>query len=399
MWNHGCIGDVLSLIQNGVNCKQDKSGVGDKVSRIETIADSNINFDKTGFAVLDEKQKAKAILHEGDILFSHINSPIHVGKTAIYDGVEPLYHGINLLRLQTIDAVDSRYFNMFLISLFQSGYWNRTSKQSVNQASVNQTDIKQVPFSYPPLAEQQHIVSKLDAAFAEIDKAIEIAEAKEVEVRTLLSANIDKIINEVSSTSTEMALDKVAKFLDYRGRTPLKTDAGIKLLTAKNVRMGFIQQNPEEFVSPETYQIHMTRGFPKVGDVVFTTEAPLGLVAQIDDADVALGQRLITFQVKDDGVTNEFLKYSLMSRTCQKKIQDAGTGATVKGIKASLLKKITVNFPRSIDDQAQRVIVIKKIEEHISIIKSTLRIKSKHLRALKSAILAQELQPPQSEAA
>lgn len=184
MWTHGCIGDVLSLIQNGVNCKQDKSGIGDKVSRIETIADSNINYDKTGFAVLDEKQKAKAILHEGDILFSHINSPVHVGKTAIYDGIEPLYHGINLLRLQTIDAVDSRYFNMFLISLFQSGYWKRTSKQSVNQASVNQTDIKKVPFSYPPLAEQQRIVAKLDAAFAEIDKAINLTQQK---VSTLVS--------------------------------------------------------------------------------------------------------------------------------------------------------------------------------------------------------------------
>ena len=188
MWTHGCIGDVLSLIQNGVNCKQDKSGVGDKVSRIETIADSNINYDKTGFAVLDEKQKAKAILHAGDILFSHINSPAHVGKTAIYDGIEPLYHGINLLRLQTIDAVDSRYFNMFLISLFQSGYWKRTSKQSVNQASVNQTDIKQVPFSYPPLAEQQRIVAKLDATFTSVEKFASLTAASEEQYSSLKSA-------------------------------------------------------------------------------------------------------------------------------------------------------------------------------------------------------------------
>jgi len=83
---HGHIGDVLTLIQNGVSCKQDKSGVGEKITRIETIADSSINYEKTGFAELDEKQKSKAKLAVGDILFSHINSPIHVGKTAIYDG-------------------------------------------------------------------------------------------------------------------------------------------------------------------------------------------------------------------------------------------------------------------------------------------------------------------------
>ena len=119
MWRIETIGDVLSVIQNGVNCTQDKSGKGLKITRIETIADANINYDKTGFSNLDESQKQKAALKKGDILFSHINSPIHVGKTAIYDGSKPLYHGINLLRLHTIEAVDSNYLNYFLQSLFQ----------------------------------------------------------------------------------------------------------------------------------------------------------------------------------------------------------------------------------------------------------------------------------------
>ena len=122
----GYIGDVLALIQNGVNCKQNKSGMGEKITRIETIADSSFNYDKTGFAQLDEKQKTKAKLEVGDILFSHINSPIHVGKTAVYNGAEPLYHGINLLRLRTIKEVDCRYFNMFLVSLFHSKKNNRS---------------------------------------------------------------------------------------------------------------------------------------------------------------------------------------------------------------------------------------------------------------------------------
>lgn len=171
MWKNGCIGDVLVKIQNGINCKQDKSGVGKKITRIETIADAEINFEKTGFAQLSMVEMEKARLEENDILFSHINSPIHVGKAALYRGEEPLWHGINLLRMKTIDDVDASYFNYFLKLLFWSGYWKRTAKQSVNQASVNQNDIKSVPFSYPPLAEQQRIVAKLDAAFAEIDNA------------------------------------------------------------------------------------------------------------------------------------------------------------------------------------------------------------------------------------
>jgi len=169
MWETVRLGDVLVCIQNGVNCKQDKNGTGDKITRIETIANGQINYQRTGFAQLDERQKNRARLNIGDILFSHINSPIHVGKTAICESDEPLFHGINLLRLTTNSDVDSRYFYFFLVSLFQSGYWKRVAKQSVNQASVNQADIKSVPFSYPPLAEQKRIVERLDKAFAEIE--------------------------------------------------------------------------------------------------------------------------------------------------------------------------------------------------------------------------------------
>ena len=172
------IGDVIESITNGVNCKQNKDGIGVKITRIETIANREINYEKTGFSKLTEAEKNKYKLIKGDILFSHINSPIHVGKTAAYNGSEELYHGVNLLRLRVKNYINPYYFKYFLDEIFQSGYWRKTSKQSVNQASVNQTDIKKINFFYPPLIEQQRIVAKLDAAFAEIDKVINISKKK-----------------------------------------------------------------------------------------------------------------------------------------------------------------------------------------------------------------------------
>ena len=66
-----------------------------------------------------------------------------------------------------------------------------------------------------------------------------------------------------------MPLGDVCKFIDYRGTTPEKSKSGIPLITAKNVRWGFIGKEPEEFVTEETYEKWMTRGFPKRGDVLF----------------------------------------------------------------------------------------------------------------------------------
>ena len=38
-WQTSTLGDVLAVLRNGVNCKQDKRGRGDKISRIESISD------------------------------------------------------------------------------------------------------------------------------------------------------------------------------------------------------------------------------------------------------------------------------------------------------------------------------------------------------------------------
>ena len=53
------IGDVLISITNGVNCNQNKDGKGVKITRIETIAYENINYQKTGFSELTEIEKQK----------------------------------------------------------------------------------------------------------------------------------------------------------------------------------------------------------------------------------------------------------------------------------------------------------------------------------------------------
>ena len=141
-------------------------------------------------------------------------------------------------------------------------------------------------------------------------------------------------------------LGDLCRFIDYRGKTPVKTSNGLRLITAKNVKMGHIQTEPLEFVNPGTYSSWMTRGIPKKGDVLFTTEAPLANVAQLDtDEKVVFAQRIIVLQPIESALDRTFLKYLLLSDGSQGVIRSKGTGATVQGIKASLLKTIEVHYP------------------------------------------------------
>lgn len=140
-------------------------------------------------------------------------------------------------------------------------------------------------------------------------------------------------------------LGNLARFIDYRGRTPTKTSSGVPLITAKNVRPGFISREPQEFIADTDYLSWMTRGFPRVGDMLFTTEAPMGNVAIIDIAErFALAQRVICFQLHELG-TGPFLKLAMMSSGFQAQLSDAATGMTATGIKSSRLKEIPVPIP------------------------------------------------------
>lgn len=132
--------------------------------------------------------------------------------------------------------------------------------------------------------------------------------------------------------------------IDYRGKTPKKTLSGIPLVTAKIVKNGFIQ-TPNEFIAEEDYDGWMTRGIPKIGDVVLTVEAPLGEVAQIKSTNIALAQRIITLRGKKDILDNGFLKYFLQSDVGQNRLKERETGTTVTGIKQSELRLVEIDCP------------------------------------------------------
>ena len=84
-----------------MNIKQDKSGNGIPITRIETIADAVVDPLRVGYADLTESDCQEWLMEPGDILFSHINSVDHIGKCAVYRG-DPikLVHGMNLLCLR-----------------------------------------------------------------------------------------------------------------------------------------------------------------------------------------------------------------------------------------------------------------------------------------------------------
>lgn len=163
----------------------------------------------------------------------------------------------------------------------------------------------------------------------------------------------------ISSGWAYSRLGNLARFIDYRGRTPTKTSSGIPLITAKNVRSGFISREPQEFIAKNEYSSWMTRGFPRLGDLLFTTEAPMGNVALVNISEqFALAQRVICFQLHEISI-GPFLKLAMMSSTFQRQLLEVATGMTATGVKSSRLKEIPVPLP----PLAEQHRIVAKVDE------------------------------------
>ena len=139
--------------------------------------------------------------------------------------------------------------------------------------------------------------------------------------------------------------DALECIIDYRGKTPEKSDEGIPTLSAKSVKNGYIDYSECYYISEDEYKRFMVRGFPKVGDILLTTEAPMGMVARLDRDDVGIAQRLITLRGKSGILDNNYLMYYLQSPIGQGKLRERETGSTVTGIKQAEFRKIEIDIP------------------------------------------------------
>jgi len=225
------------------------------------------------------------------------------------------------------------------------------------QKNLDVPAFRRIPLWVPhDVSVQDRIVAILDEAFASIASAKTNTEKNLQNVLEVFQARLAAAFASPGSEWTHARLEQVTRFIDYRGKTPTKTEEGVRLITAKNVKMGYVQAEPAEFIASGDYDGWMTRGIPRRGDVLFTTEAPLANVAQLEtDEKVAFAQRVIVMQPDADVIDGTCLKYLLMSAPVQQRIRAEGTGATVQGIKASLLKKVEIAFPKKPTEQ--RVLV------------------------------------------
>ena len=156
-----------------------------------------------------------------------------------------------------------------------------------------------------------------------------------------------------SNGFTSYRLDEVIRqFMDFRGRTPLKLGmewggGDIRALSANNVQMGYIDFKKDAHLGSDAlYRMWMNKGDCEKGDVLFTTEAPLGNVAQVpDNKRYILSQRTILLKSDRNMAYPDYLAQLFQAKPFQSELIRHSTGTTVVGIQQARLATIQIDLP------------------------------------------------------
>jgi hypothetical protein len=310
-WETKRLADVLEL-QNGYafNSKSFNPADGMPLIRIrslkggvETETRFNGDYDK------------KYVVTAGDLLIGMD------GEFGCYEWKgEPALLNQRVCRLQGFSGALIPRFLFYGVNDYLKAIEDVTGYTTVKHISSRQ--ILEIEFPVPPLAEQQRIVGILDEAFEGIATAKANAEKNLQNARALfqsvlaqsvigettkswraagcggkatadsdlkdlfrhIAATDRKPVRSEETTGREIitdalpeewrhaSIEQLFNLIDYRGKTASKSDTGHRLITARNIRMGFLSEEPVTFISKEQYKKWMVRGFPKPGDIFFVTE-------------------------------------------------------------------------------------------------------------------------------
>lgn len=240
----------------------------------------------------------------------------------------------------------------FVYDLFQNVNWKKkdesTGVPSLSKVAINNTNV-----IIPSEAEQGKIgsfTSQLDILLTLHQRKLDqLKKLKKYFLQNMFPAKGEKVprirFKGFTGDWEKKKIIDVCDYVDYRGKTPSKTNSGIFLVTAKNIKDGYIDYDvSHEYVSENDYDEVMHRGKPRIGDVLITTEAPCGNVAQVNKENIALAQRIIKYRGHDNVIDNTYLKYYLLSPEFQNVLYAKSSGGTVQGIKGSILHQQKVNF-------------------------------------------------------
>lgn len=373
-WEKKYLGKVVNL-QNGFAFKSQY--FTDELTDVIVLTPGSVNIGggfqngKGRFYKTEADFQDKYIFNSGDMFITMTDltpTAQALGFPAIVpDDGNTYLHNQRLGKLTEFEGDKSFLFQLLSTEKIHNKVVSTSSGTTVKHTSLDKFLSCE---SYFPLKDEQ---TKIGNYFQQLDTLIAQHQQKHDKLLNIKKALLEKMFPQQGKTLPAIRfkgfsdeweerelLNNFEKIIDFRGRTPKKlglewSDSGYLALSALNVKNGYIDLNIEaNYGDQALYDKWMAGNELHKNQVLFTTEAPMGNVAQIPDNNkYILSQRTIAFEVKLDLIEENFLAVMLSTTSMFKKLSSLSSGGTAKGVSQRSLSDVEVLISKDTKEQTK----------------------------------------------
>ena len=346
------------------------------------IKDGDLNLEDVKYIDSSDFTKLKrSKLFRNDILFTYVGT---IGEVARIQEDDKYYLAPNVSRIRIKNRLLSEFLMYYMDRdlFYQKIIFPLIATSS--QPALSMANIREFNITYPcDINEQQ----KIALVFSLISHLITLHQRKLDKLQATKKALLQEMFPEegqdkpkrrfkgfTDAWEQRKLLTVLNKIVDYRGRTPKKLGLDWSLnghlaLSALNVKMGYVDKTVDaHYGDDHLYSVWMKDNDLYEGQVLFTTEAPMGNVAQVPDNNkYILSQRTIAFVPDRSVISDNFLAVVLSASKCQKSLINRASGGTAKGVSQKTLSEIFLDIPQSLSEQDKVSELIKKLSKIITL--------------------------------
>lgn len=321
----------------------------------------------------------------GDVLMAMIGTignPVEI--------IEPPKFAIKNVALFKTNAQQSPAYLRYFLSHPGTVSKMMSDAKGTTQKFVGLGYLRNFPISVPPLAEQERIVAKLDAAFAEIDEAVSLAQYKIADIQSLKNALLG---SNLSNTKTTEKLGDVIEIARGGSPRPIKSfitteDDGVNWIKIGDTKQGgkYISTTKEK-IKPSG--VSRSR-YVKENDFLLSNSMSFGRPYILKTTGCIHDGWLVLSKYQESFIA-DYLYYLLSSSLVQNQFESLARGSTVRNLNIELVSQVIVPI-LPLTEQQRVVAKLDVAYSALEMANDAMEKSKRNYQALKSAILSQELQ-------
>ena len=220
-------------------------------------------------------------LKKGDILITRLGEPLCKACIFPYEGLYITAVDIAILRIG-LQEIDSKY----LVYLINSPWFKDQVKQyesGTTRKRISRKNLDCIDMTFPPIEEQQRIVTRIEELFSELDSAVETLQKAKQQLEVYRQAVLKEAFDGFSEKTTVREMTSIVTS-GSRGWAKYYSDNGAMFIRIGNLThsgIGIDFSDIQHLCLPENAEGRRSRLVQ--GDILVSITADLGSIGLIPD--------------------------------------------------------------------------------------------------------------------